>query len=246
MRSTTHPESPSNIRLAIRRGIVQNLGSSPPIINLGDRAHIVACVPSTMNSRNGADTFAERNSPNIVYTHNLQSRESRSVGPEVGTHTIDKTIIGSTGRGVAYTSPGACSALGIAGRSGACVTPLSSSPSPPRLHRLSMLGLRTSPEKDTRLLGRRALCGPLLGVSCASESISRAESPGPNTRLGGIPRVDNGQTLNACHLLSGNQEQATQYSSDHRNENKRDEGCTKKWVAVMELSLGTYSDALRH
>lgn len=53
-----------------------------------------------MNKRKGVDTFADRNSPSIVYTF-----ISINVKPRIRQPTIDRTIIESFGSGVISCSP---------------------------------------------------------------------------------------------------------------------------------------------
>lgn len=54
--------------------------------------------PLTINSRNGVDTFADRNSPSIV-CHKI-ARNQAKISEEVIKLTIERTIIDSIGSGV--------------------------------------------------------------------------------------------------------------------------------------------------
>lgn len=65
-----------------------------------------------MNKRNGIDTLADKNSPSITWRMIRHSERYTRVDKL----TIDKTIIGKTGREVLADSPGA-KALGIGGLS---------------------------------------------------------------------------------------------------------------------------------
>ena len=133
-----------------------------------------------MKSRNGAETLADRNSPSMVCERQFQLQASGS--HPVNLHTIDKTIIESVGSGVAYTSGGGWSALGIGGRSGfgdCGIDVPSCSSAPPFLQRLKKLARRGIAEKDTRPEGWREYCG----WSCAGGSSLAEESWTPNVRF---------------------------------------------------------------
>uniref|UniRef100_A0A0W0EX69 Uncharacterized protein n=1 Tax=Moniliophthora roreri TaxID=221103 RepID=A0A0W0EX69_MONRR len=89
-----------------------------------------------MNKRNGADTFADKNSPNNAFVSVSKVVKLRGKPP-----TIESTIIESNGKGVTYASPEVWTTLGIGGLSTfGDDTP--SAPGSPSLHLAAKLGRR--------------------------------------------------------------------------------------------------------
>jgi hypothetical protein len=84
-----------------------------------------------MNNKNGVETFADKNSPNMVYEPIVSMRRKVT---RVRL-TIDSTIMDKAGSGVVSGSLAGCSALGIGGRSAAPAPTASSSSGMGRLGR---------------------------------------------------------------------------------------------------------------